>query len=81
MMAWSYFAICLFDFLIAPIFFAWFSYITKSTMIQWKPLTLEGGGLYHISMGAIIGVTSWGRTNEKINIPKPTSVQKEDPEK
>ncbi len=70
MMAWQYFAICLFDFLIAPIFFAWFSWFTKTTMMQWTPLTLQGGGLYHLSMGAIIGVTSYAKSQERIsNVP------------
>lgn len=66
MMAWQYFAICMFDFLLAPIFFAWFSWFTKTDMSQWQPLTLQGGGLYHLSMGAIIGVTSYAKTQERV---------------
>jgi len=68
-MAWSYFVVCLFDFLIAPIFFAWFSWITKTTLVQWQPLTVQGGGLFHLSYGAIIGVTSWQRSQERIKGP------------
>ena len=34
---------------------------------MWTPLTLQGGGLYHIAMGAIIGVSAYGRTQEKLN--------------
>jgi hypothetical protein len=30
-------------------------------------LTLQGAGLFHIAMGAIIGVAAWGRTQEKLN--------------
>lgn len=66
-MAWQYFVICLFDFLAAPVFFAWFSYFTKTSMQQWVPLTLQGGGMYHLAMGAIIGITSYGKSQEKIN--------------
>lgn len=31
----------------------------------WNPLTLLGGGLFHISFGAIIGVSAWTRGMEK----------------
>jgi hypothetical protein len=72
-MAWQYFVICLFDFLVAPVFFAWFSYFTKTTMQQWQPLTLQGGGMYHLAMGAIIGITSYGKSQEKINNVTPYS--------
>jgi len=33
---------------------------------QWQPLSLQGGGLLHIAFGAIMGITSWGRTQEKL---------------
>lgn len=75
MMAWQYFAVCLFDFMIGPICNGIFYAYTKQTLIPWVPLTLQGGGLYHLSMGAIIGVTSWGRTREKVAngaLPLPT---------
>jgi hypothetical protein len=66
-MAWSYGVVCLWDFMLAPIFFAWFSYHTKTPMVPWVPLTTTGGGLYHLAMGAIIGVTSYGKTQEKVS--------------
>lgn len=66
-MAWSYGIVCLWDFMLAPIFFAWFSHFEHlTTPIIWVPLTTSGGGLYHVAMGAIIGVTSYGRTKEKV---------------
>ena len=34
--------------------------------IQWQPLTLQGAGLFHVAMGAIIGVSAYGRTQEKL---------------
>jgi hypothetical protein len=32
---------------------------------EWAPLTLEGGGLFHIAFGAILGVAAWTRGQEK----------------
>lgn len=65
--AWSYIIICLFDFVIGPIFYAWYAYYTKDASFgEWEPLTLTGGGVYHLSMGAILGVSSWSRGKEKI---------------
>lgn len=58
--AWLYLAICLFDFLIGPLFFGWYSFIVKSQLIQnWIPLTLQGGALFHLAFGSIMGITAW----------------------
>lgn len=65
-MAIQYFIICLFDFMAAPIGLSVYCAIRDIPYILWHPLTLEGGGLYHISMGAILGVTAWTRGQEKI---------------
>jgi len=27
--------------------------------LEWKPLTTSNGGLFHMSFGAILGVTAW----------------------
>jgi hypothetical protein len=69
-MGWQYFVICMFDFLIAPILNAMFFALYKGVgqFEQWDPLTLKGAGLYHIAMGAIIGVTAWSRGQEKMTI-------------
>ena len=64
--AWQYFSVCLFDFMLAPIMLTIFAYITGTTLIQWTPLTLQMNGFYHLSMGAIVGVSSWSRGQEKI---------------
>jgi len=34
--------------------------------VQWQPLTLQGAGLFHISMGAVLGLAAYGRTQEKL---------------
>jgi hypothetical protein len=33
---------------------------------QWNPLTLQGAGLFHIAMGAVLGISAFGRTQEKL---------------
>jgi DnaJ-class molecular chaperone len=37
-----------------------------SVTSQWQPLTLQGAGLYHIAMGAVLGIAAYGRTKEKV---------------
>jgi len=69
MMAWLYILICFCDFVVFPILWnmAQVSFLKTIVITGWTPLTLQGGGLFHISMGAILGVTAYGRTQEKIN--------------
>lgn len=66
-MAWQYFAVCVFDFLLAPIFTAWFSWFAKIPYQVWKPITMSEGGFYHMAMAAIVGVVAWTRGQEKIS--------------
>lgn len=65
MMAWVYMTICFIDMIIFPILWTIAEMLTKSSLTQWSPLTLQGGGLFHLSMGAVLGVTAYGRTMEK----------------
>lgn len=68
-MAWAYLLICLFDFLIGPVFWTIMQEMANvKTFVQWKPLTSAGGGLFHMAMLAIVGVTAWGRTQEKMRM-------------
>jgi hypothetical protein len=69
-MAWAYLFICVFDFMAAPISLAWFSYFTKTSLVMWTPLTIQGGGLFHLAMGAIIGITSYAKTQERVSLIK-----------
>ena len=32
----------------------------------WQPLTLQGAGLFHVAMGAVLGIAAFGRTQEKL---------------
>lgn len=65
-MAWQYMVVCLFDFIGGPLVNAWLSAYTKTQYVPWQSLTLDNSGLYHLSMGAIIGVAAWSRGKEKI---------------
>jgi hypothetical protein len=68
MMGWTYMATCIFDFILGPILYNMLQYYNPGQAVgMWTPLTLQGGGLYHIAMGAIIGVSAYGRTQEKLN--------------
>jgi hypothetical protein len=67
-MGWLYMATCMFDFIIFPILWSVLQALTKgSVTVQWQPLTLQGAGLYHIAMGAVLGIAAYGRTREKIS--------------
>lgn len=70
-LGWSYIAICLFDFIIGPLVNYAFFKATGSTFDSWKPLTMTDGGMFHLSMGAVLGITSWTRGQEKINRRQP----------
>jgi len=81
MMGWTYMATCIFDFILGPILYNMLQYYNPGQAVgMWTPLTLQGGGLYHIAMGAIIGVSAYGRTQEKLGgannggaqVPAPT---------
>jgi hypothetical protein len=65
-MAWQYLTVCLFDFMLAPIMLTIWSAYTGQPYQSWDPLTIRGAGLYHIAMGAVVGVTVWSRGQEKL---------------
>ena len=67
LMAMLYMAICGCDFILFPIGWTMIQALYHGGITsQWQPLTLQGGGLIHISFGAILGVAAWGRTKEKM---------------
>ena len=81
MMAMMYMLCCLADFAIFPIMFTivqfWETQAANDAFRQWVPITLQGGGLFHVAMGAVLGVSAFGRTQEKIagaagGVPTPT---------
>ena len=67
-MGWTYMATVIFDFILGPILFNILQYQNPGQAIaMWTPLTLQGGGMYHVAMGAILGISAWSRGQEKIN--------------
>ena len=67
MMGWMYMVVCCFDFVIAPILWSLLQSLSHgSVQTQWQPLTLQGAGLFHIAMGAVLGIAAYGRTQEKL---------------
>ena len=69
--AFMYMICCLADFAIFPIMFTvvqfWEQEAANDAFRQWVPITLQGGGLFHVSMCAVLGVSAYGRTQEKLN--------------
>lgn len=67
-MGWMYMAVCIFDFIIFPIFWTAIQAYDAQGVVttEWDPLTLKGGGLFHVAMGAVLGVAAWSRGQEKI---------------
>jgi len=65
-MGWMYMLICLLDMAIFPVLWSLLQVFTKQPITQWSPLTLQGAGLFHLAMGAVLGIAAWGRTQEKV---------------
>ena len=65
-MGWMYMLVCMMDMVIFPILWSLLQTMTHSPITQWNPLTLQGAGLFHIAMGAVLGIAAFGRTQEKL---------------
>ena len=73
MMGWTYMATCIFDFIIFPVLWALLQASLGNTqIIPWDPITLKSSGFFHLAMGGVLGVTAYGRTQEKIEAVKIT---------
>jgi len=78
-MGWLYMLICFFDFVAAPILSMLMPIFLKSlgantvTYAQWQSLTLSNGGLIHLAFGAILGISAYGRTQEKTSAASATA--------
>jgi len=67
MMGWMYMAVCACDFMLFPILWSLLQSLSHGTVqTQWQPLTLQGAGLFHVAMGAVLGIAAYGRTQEKL---------------
>lgn len=80
-MGWMYMVVCMADFVVFPILWSIVQvHGGGEVKAQWVPITLQGAGLFHIAMGAILGIAAYGRTQEKmagannggIALPSPT---------
>ena len=66
-MGWMYMLVCTSDFVIFPILWSLVQVIGGGRVeTQWSPITLQGAGLFHMAMGAILGIAAYGRTQEKL---------------
>ena len=67
MMGWIYMLTCTCDFVVFPILWSLLQALSHGQVTsQWQPLTLQGAGLYHIAMGAVLGIAAYGRTKETV---------------
>ncbi len=68
MMAITYMAINICDFILFPILFSILQFWETGTggFRQWQPMTLQYGGLIHMAFGAVLGISAWTRGQEKV---------------
>jgi hypothetical protein len=67
MMGWMYMLVCTMDFVLFPVLWSVINAVHSGSVgQQWNPITLQGAGLFHMAMGAVIGVAAFGRTQEKL---------------
>ena len=80
-MGWMYMLVCTTDFVLFPVLWSLVQVVGGGEVrTQWSPITLQGAGLFHMAMGAILGIAAYGRTQEKmagannggISAPAPT---------
>jgi hypothetical protein len=79
-MGWMYMVVCMFDMVIFPVLWSILQAFQHGQVHnQWQPLTLQGAGLFHLAMGAVLGIAAFGRTQEKVagsavnTVPTPVS--------
>jgi hypothetical protein len=69
MMGWMYLAVCVFDFIAAPIFWSFIQFweieSSNDAFRQWEPLTLQGAGFFHMAMGAVLGISAYKGNDDK----------------
>ena len=66
-MGWMYMVVCMMDMVIFPVLWSILQAFNHGQVTnQWQPLTLQGAGLFHLAMGAVLGIAAFGRTQEKM---------------
>ena len=59
--------VCITDFVLFPVLWSMVQAIHGGNVTsQWNPITLAGAGLFHLAMGAVLGIAAFGRTQEKM---------------
>jgi len=76
--AYVFFIICLYDFVFAPISLVLYSIYTKTAYVAWVPLTTQGGGLFYLAYGGILGISAWGKFSENRDMLKFTADNNDD---
>jgi hypothetical protein len=62
-----YMLVCTTDFVLFPVLWSLVQVVGGGEVrTQWSPITLQGAGLFHMAMGAILGIAAYGRTQEKM---------------
>jgi hypothetical protein len=64
LLAYTFMAILIYDFILAPTFHPLVSYYFHFPYLPWVPLTLGAGGTFFIAMGAILGASAYGKSQE-----------------
>lgn len=73
-MSWVYMVTCITDFIIFPVLWSILQLSERGVVTdQWQPLTLQGAGLFHLAFGAILGIATYGRSQEKMATLNQTS--------
>ena len=58
----TYMLICLFDFIIGPVIYNVLQFLNPGQHLDmWQAVTLQGGGLFHMSAGAILGIAAFNK--------------------
>lgn len=66
-MGWMYMVVCIADFIVFPVLWSiLLALVNGKVESQYQPMTLMGAGLFHIAMGAVLGIAVYGRTKEKL---------------
>lgn len=66
-MAYTYIIINVCDFLIFPILWSLGNSLLNGKVgVEWHPLTLESGGLFHIAFGSVLGISTFQDRVQKV---------------
>lgn len=77
-MAWMYFSVCITDFILFPILWSILQAIYGvKVIVPWNPITLQSGSMFHVAMGAILGISVWKKSDERSKFMQYTDSENE----